>query len=362
MWTVGCMAALLAGCGVPGAPLPPSLQLPRPVSDLAATRVADQVNISFHLPQENTDRLVMKNLGKVVLEECGSTGAASCTPLKAWDASSLKPGAVVSLTEPLPRDNHLAVLVENDRGRSAGRSNLVYVPHQPAWPNVKSVTAEATSDAVVLRISDPGVKPSPAAGVQYRFRIFRTGLGGTDPARSSGWPKQKRRLQIGEVPAAEDEFRDTHFEWQQRYNYEVRTINRVTAGDGEVIEFESGPAASASITTVDTFAPTAPIGLAAILNGEEAGRISIDLSWLPNGARDLAGYNVYRCAMLESRPANRPAACGKINPELVKSSAFTDRNGLQPGAAYIYTVTAVDLRGNESQRSTPATEHVPRQP
>ena len=39
-------ALLLAGCGAPGAPQPPSLQLPSPVADLAATRKGDKVTLS----------------------------------------------------------------------------------------------------------------------------------------------------------------------------------------------------------------------------------------------------------------------------------------------------------------------------
>ena len=37
------LAAVLAGCGTPGTPLPPSLKLPDPVTDLAAVRAGSQV-------------------------------------------------------------------------------------------------------------------------------------------------------------------------------------------------------------------------------------------------------------------------------------------------------------------------------
>jgi fibronectin type 3 domain-containing protein len=50
----------------------------------------------------------------------------------------------------------------------------------------------------------------------------------------------------------------------------------------------------------------------------------------------------------------------KINSDLIKSPAFRDTN-VVPGQMYIYSVSAVDLRGNESPRSEEANETVPAQ-
>src|SRR5690349_1452535 len=46
---------LLAGCGTPGAPQPPSLRLPKPVENLHATRVGDKVELAWTMPFETTD-------------------------------------------------------------------------------------------------------------------------------------------------------------------------------------------------------------------------------------------------------------------------------------------------------------------
>ena len=64
----------------------------------------------------------------------------------------------------------------------------------------------------------------------------------------------------------------------------------------------------------------------------------------------MAGYNVYR--------NEKSGAPMKINAELVKTPAFRD-NDVQSGHRYIYSVTAVDLRGNESAHSAVASEAVP---
>jgi fibronectin type 3 domain-containing protein len=76
------------------------------------------------------------------------------------------------------------------------------------------------------------------------------------------------------------------------------------------------------------------------------------LTWTPNGEPDLAGYNVYR------RTGSEPPV--KVNSELVKTPRFAD-SGIQPGMKYFYSVTAVDLRGNESGKSEETSETAPKE-
>jgi fibronectin type 3 domain-containing protein len=76
----------------------------------------------------------------------------------------------------------------------------------------------------------------------------------------------------------------------------------------------------------------------------------VDLIWAPDTDADLAGYNIYR-----HEEGAQPV---KINSDLVKTPAFRDTTVL--GAKkYFYSVTAVDLRGNESGHSEEASETVP---
>ncbi len=68
----------LSGCGMPGAPLPPTLNLAVPVKDLAATRAGDQVALAWTVPQKNTDKLLLK--GNLQVRVCRWEGAAGqCT-------------------------------------------------------------------------------------------------------------------------------------------------------------------------------------------------------------------------------------------------------------------------------------------
>jgi fibronectin type 3 domain-containing protein len=102
----------------------------------------------------------------------------------------------------------------------------------------------------------------------------------------------------------------------------------------------------------DIFPPATPTGLQAVFSGDPR-RPFIDLAWTPNTESDIAGYNVYRRSADEQE-------FKKLNTELVKTPAFRD-NAVQPGTKYIYSVSAVDLRGNESPKSAEASETVPRE-
>ena len=48
----------------------------------------------------------------------------------------------------------------------------------------------------------------------------------------------------------------------------------------------------------------------------------------------------------------------KLNSELVKSPSYRD-SAAGSGKTYTYSVSAVDVRGNESQRSEETSESVP---
>jgi len=99
----------------------------------------------------------------------------------------------------------------------------------------------------------------------------------------------------------------------------------------------------------DVYPPAVPSGLQAVFSGVGQPPF-IDLIWSPVTDADLAGYNVYR------REDDGPSA--KTNSELVKTPALRDSN-VSSGKKYFYSVSAVDLRGNESARSEETSESVP---
>jgi fibronectin type 3 domain-containing protein len=99
----------------------------------------------------------------------------------------------------------------------------------------------------------------------------------------------------------------------------------------------------------DVFPPAVPTGLQAVASGPGQ-QPFIDLIWAPDTESDLAGYNIYR--------SENGEAWSKINAQPVHTPAYRDTTA-QPGHTYSYMVSAVDLRGNESARSEPASERMP---
>jgi fibronectin type 3 domain-containing protein len=117
----------------------------------------------------------------------------------------------------------------------------------------------------------------------------------------------------------------------------------------EQVEVEGDDTPPARVLAHDIFPPAVPTGLQAVYSG--AGQEPfVDLIWAPDTEADLAGYNVYR-----REEGGQPA---KLNGELVKTPAYRDGN-VSEGKRYSYSVSAVDLRGNESARSEEASEEVP---
>jgi fibronectin type 3 domain-containing protein len=121
--------------------------------------------------------------------------------------------------------------------------------------------------------------------------------------------------------------------------------------NGQVIaEVEGEDSPEVKVFAHDTFPPAQPTGVQAVFSGVGQ-KPFIDVTWAPNTDEDLAGYNVYR-----HEQGTEPQ---KLNAKLLATPSFRD-DAVQPGHTYIYAISAVDLRNNESQRSEESSETVPK--
>jgi hypothetical protein len=363
---LGLAAVLcLAACGTPGAPRPPSLELPRPVSDLAATRQGDLVTLTWTAPRETTDKQNIRHPGPVrICRGVNTTAMVQCPqvaelPAAGAPASRKEKPEQGTYTDTLPADlqqqnptGYATYAVEslNARGRSAGLSNQVEVPLAPTLEPLGDVVANVTSDAVVLRWTGSGQAalgsaPRRGANLTFGYHVFRRAEGGADVDLGPA---------TGEVPEIimarkQFTFSDSNFEWEKTYFYRVVAITTVTRPGGTSVEVPGKSTPEAKVVTHDVFPPAAPAGLQAVASGVGQPPF-VDLTWAPNTEADLAGYNLYR-----HEAGQQPV---KINTELVTTPAYRDRE-VTAGHKYLYAVTAVDLRGNESSRSGEASESVP---
>lgn len=341
-------AVVLAGCGVPGAPLPPSLDLLQPPSDLQATRKGDKVTLTWTAPARTTDGALVKHVGEIrvcrsltpVMDRCDET-VGDLQP------GFFQPGGPASyihtLTPAMQQQDargfaSYAVEVLNARGRSGGLSNQVRVPLAPTLGAPSALRAGATAEGVVLTWNGP-IDHRAAIGLGQVYRVYRQEENG------------KQDVVAGEVAVSTEpqaRFVDRNFEWERKYTYHVTPLTRIEQY-GEVLEIEGDDSDPVTVLAHDSFPPAVPNGVQAVYSGLAEQKF-IDLTWAPNTDADLASYKVYR------HEEGTPPV--KISGEPVNTPAFRDAK-LEPGRTYFYSVSAVDLRGNESAKSPETSEQVP---
>jgi hypothetical protein len=352
-----CGAAALVGCGVPGVPKAPSLGLPEPIPDLRAIRKGDIVYLDWTVPAETTDRLPVRHPGPTricrslaVMNDCANpVGEVPAAQLSGTSPRQTPPGKMqATYTDRLPptllgenpdAQIFYAVSVLNGNGRSAGISNVVEVSAVTALPPPSDFHARVTAEGVVLTWT--GISQLPETrGLRHVYRVYRRLEGGnTDTV-------------VGEVPldlSSLAQLVDHSFEWEKTYFYRATVVTVIQEEGKPEIQFEGDDTPAVKVFAHDIFPPAVPSSLQAVFSGVGQ-RLFIDLIWAPDADADLAGYNVFRHEV-----GGGPV---KINTELVKTPAFRDTN-VASGKTYIYSVSAVDVRGNESGRSEEASEVVP---
>jgi len=348
----------LTGCGVPGIPRPPSLDLPQPVTDLRAVRKGEEVFLAWAIPTATTDGPRLRHLGSTQIcrstdsaaTDCARSIASVAPPPQSQQANSAtrNTNRQVTFTDQLPpailssdpaAEFFYAVSVLNQRGRSAGLSNKVIVPAVVALPPPSDFRAQVTADGVLL--SWTGISQSEeTAELRNLYRVYRR----EEATRAD--------MIVGEMPFGALRtylILDHSFEWEKSYEYRATVVNLIHVAGRPETQFEGDDTPSIRVFAHDIFPPAVPSGLQAVFSGVGQ-QPFVDLIWAPDTEPDLAGYYVYR------HEPGTPEQ--KINPEIVKTPAYRDTK-VSPGHTYFYSVSAVDVRGNESAHSAEASESVP---
>lgn len=408
------MLAALAGCASPGPPLPPSLKLPLVVTDLAATRVGDQVVLHWTTPSRTTDKLLIA--GRIDAEICRETAADRTAPAagKAGARGQTQPAAIVAAApcaivgrtqvtsgtsdaeDTLPSAllsspaQLLAYRVQllNVAGRTAGPSAVAYAASGPAPGAVEDLRGTVAKAGVVLEW-----KPQPAPRGTDAVEVNRTTLEAVSvpvsPAAAKGGinllpgaPRQQAevRFRAGNSSAAIDATNagaanpagagtdaggadpggmiDRTAQPGDTYRYTAQRVRTLALG-GQTLALRSATSAAVAVAVRDVFPPDPPTGLIAVPAfageggaGAPATTPAIDLSWEPNMEARIVGYRIYR------RDQDAAASWQRLDAEPVRMTAYRDL-GVVAGRAYAYRVTAVNEAGNESAPSTEVVETAP---
>src|SRR5277367_417958 len=337
------LCLLLASCAQTGPPLPPSLELPKPPTDLRASRKGNRVTLTWSEPTLTTDRLSMRFPGPTFvcrssatdMTECGNPAATlPATPAAPQKSSSGHP-AQQTYTDILPsflqQQDPAAVVtyaveVLNRNSRGSGLSNRVHVPAIVTLPPPLDLSVELTGDGVILTWTSLGESrsaPAQSPELRRRYRIYRREeISGKDTI-------------AGEVPLGEPgavHFTDSSFEWEKIYLYRITTVNIIKWSDNET-QFEGDDTSPVRVNAHDIFPPSVPVGLQAAYSGEGQ-KPFVDLIWAPVTNADLAGYNIYR----SEASGDEVKTAVKLNSELIKSPSYRD-SAVVSGKTYSYSVS-----------------------
>ena len=307
-WVPLLAAALLSACGYVGPPMPPTLDIPVTITDFSAWESGNNIEFAFTLPAKTTENLDLKSVRSIELR-IGEDVSQS----KIIELALSKPGPVTEKVQAqmwIGKTVVLAVRATGPKGKASAWSNPVslFVIQPLATPS----TPKPLNVARGVELTWTGMGP--------RYRVFR--------AEGNGQPQQ---LADSDVPR----YLDDTTVFGTRYRYLVQAI--AAENQWSVV---SEPA---EITPEDKFAPAVPEGLAAVPTPQ-----SIELSWTRNTEADFRGYNIYRSE------DNGPFT---LYASLVEIPTFSDSR-IQPGKKYRYAISAVDLTGNESDRSAPTAEAI----
>ncbi|HEX5216202.1 MAG TPA: hypothetical protein VFV98_12115 [Vicinamibacterales bacterium] len=333
-------ASSITACGKKGDPLPPLRPIPGRITDLAATRSGDRIELRFTIPAENLDRTTPSAIDRV--EIYAAPVAAGAVPLTAeavvGDAKRLRARVPVkppasetppanATPDPRPARGETGTFVDSLDAATAGAAAVQYVAFGVTPGRGRSGPATMVTVPLANPPAPPqDLKPSydektltlawtAAAGESYR--VIETSGSGPAPASAP--------LPAPPFTQPVDFSREKCF-----------AVLALTVTDRVTVE---GPASTpVCVTPKDTFAPPAPTGLNALQDGA-----AITLVWTGVEAPDLAGYMVLRRdgASETLRP---------LNPAPLTATTFRDEQA-QAGATYTYSVVAVDKLGNPSEQS-----------
>lgn len=314
-WLCLCapLLSLAVACGKRGDPLPPLRRAPQPVTDLRVAQRGSLVEVRFTAPAAYTDGA---RLGVVEIELLRADREGALEQVALRTVRRAAPGEALVETEPLPPPGttlRYAVRAREKKTLSTLAAAPALVVQAPPPP---PVLVQAAPGARGIEVTWQAPAGSPAS---LSFRVYRRAPDGAYDAP------------LIAAPTLGPPFEDSTVVQGQKACYVVRAV---AALDPLV---ESAPSTESCTEVKDVTAPPAPEGGAAYLQDDG----TIELSWSPALEADLAGYRVYR----------RTGAGSREKVADVPPNETRWRDAQPGGGRRVYTLTAVDLAGNESAPS-----------
>ncbi|QUW00097.1 fibronectin type III domain-containing protein [Chloracidobacterium sp. MS 40/45] len=324
-----------AGCAKVGPPVPPPRFTLAAAGEPAATQYGDQIVVRFVATDRAARadilrRIEPRNAPLALPEDRFVQDARLIGSLTGQELSSGAGPAYVDAFDPQDtswKDKRIryAIRLVDARGRPSPLSGyaMVYPALSVAQPP-RDVQATVTQEAIRLQWQPPEQNLDASPATEVRFNVYRRAAGSALESRRNG------------APLPTPQFAETDFTFGEEYEYVVRAVSYVQGAP-----VESRPSPALRIRPVDTFPPAAPTNV----TGASAAGI-VNLFFPSSPETDLRGYIIYR----SERGTNLPPT--RLTPTPIQRTTFQDLTGVR-GRVYLYFVTAVDVFGNESERSQP---------
>ncbi len=292
---------LASACGYIGGPVPPLVNIPSRVTDLAAVQRGGRIIVQFTVPVKTTEGEPLQPPVKLDLRVFDQHPAPKAIQ-----------GGIALYEIPCAEWAGKTVVIEvraiGSNGKESAWSNIT-LPVVAPPPMPQEVRAEPTASGVRVTWQSPG----------SHFRVLRAG-----DARDAAYA-----LLAPDVTA--HEWTDTITEFGKTYRYLVQGFEPLAGGRSA----ESDLPDAVSVTP-EAPLPVAPVNLRAV-----AALTSIELSWdVPEGT-PVVGFRIYR--------AEGDRELARIG-EIPGVPSYSDKTA-EPGKTYRYAVSAIDANGREGPKS-----------
>ena len=416
---IATLAILTTGCASPGPPRPPSLNLPRPITDLTAERIGDKVTLQWTTPTKTTDGLPIK--GSITAHLCRTNIAAdttaaptptptpktpakksssgkksaspkptpppaACTPVLTLPVHPGPSTATETLPESLTTDPAATLLdyrveIDNASGHSAGTSNPAYAAAGAAPAPVESLRATAIPTGIMLEWTPAPSTPylsddctictyTPSSSTTVELDRVDTTLATAKPAQPK--PNSPAPLQLAgkETPEVHLSATPTNSQQPTTGNQPAGTLDQ-TAHFGDTYRYTAQRVRTLQLNghTLQIRSTTsAPITLT--LRDTFPPATPTGLVAIPN-QQPAASNQQPPSIDLSWEPNTEPDLAGyyvyrrtastpatRLTPTPLPGPAYRDTTAI-PGQRYIYTITAIDTSGNESPPTPDLEQNLP---
>ncbi|MFN0112045.1 MAG: fibronectin type III domain-containing protein [Blastocatellia bacterium] len=354
--TVYCLLTtvyFLAGCGKIGDPIPPTPRAPLIVQELQVVQQGTELILSFPLMRTaNSPKPLRIDVYRLVESASDPLGLT----LETFSARSGLIASIEQIPDKPARTAYTITFRDALDLKSSARNQRYR--YSVRLVNQSGQAADFSNYAVIAPLFDLALPPGQVKATQQEKQIGlnwsapATNESGTAPANIAGYNLYRRSgdavVKLNAQPLTQPRFTDRNFAFGTNYQYTVRALSLLPGNASLAAAIESNESSALAHIPKDTFPPAAPnpVTIASI-----GGLVS--LFWPLNQETDVAGYNIYRA---ESEQA-APNQWTKLNAQLHKTASFRD-DRVQVGKAYFYQITAVDIYGNESARSSSVNETV----